>query len=230
LTNLKPQVKPPQDDRVAQINPRQFLPATRLAEFNKGQIVYGAMRPAPALYLIIDGRVKLSRPTWDDQSVVVEVLHADEYFGETIFHPQPVNGEQATAMDRTRVMSWDRDEIRGIALREPELAISLLQIAVRRCHDFATRLQALSTDTVAERLATALSRFAERFGRSSGKNIEIPIPLTHELLAQYVGTSREIITSDLTAMRRKGLLHYSRQGITLTPAFFSAKSTPVLTQ
>jgi len=39
--------------------------------------------------------------------------------------------------------------------------------------------------------------------------------LTHELLSQYVGTSREIITLHMNDFRKRGLLHYSRKGITL---------------
>jgi len=40
-------------------------------------------------------------------------------------------------------------------------------------------------------------------------------PFTHELLAQYVGTSREIVTYYMNQFRRRGYLRYSRKGITL---------------
>ena len=39
--------------------------------------------------------------------------------------------------------------------------------------------------------------------------------LTHELLAQYVGTSREIVTHYMNQFRRQGYLGYSRKGISL---------------
>jgi CRP-like cAMP-binding protein len=41
------------------------------------------------------------------------------------------------------------------------------------------------------------------------------LSLTHELLAQYVGTSLEIVTHYMTQFRRQGYLRYSRQGITI---------------
>ena len=40
-------------------------------------------------------------------------------------------------------------------------------------------------------------------------------PFTHELLSQYVGTSREIVTHYMTQFRKRGYLRYSRKGITL---------------
>jgi len=39
--------------------------------------------------------------------------------------------------------------------------------------------------------------------------------LTHELLAQYVGTSRELVTSRMTNFRRQGYLQYTRKDITV---------------
>ena len=41
------------------------------------------------------------------------------------------------------------------------------------------------------------------------------IPFTHELLSQYVGTSREIVTHYMNQFRRQGYLRYSRKGIML---------------
>jgi CRP-like cAMP-binding protein len=43
------------------------------------------------------------------------------------------------------------------------------------------------------------------------------MPITHELLAKYVGTSREIVTQHMSQLRRKGLLDYSRAGIEFDP-------------
>jgi CRP-like cAMP-binding protein len=40
-------------------------------------------------------------------------------------------------------------------------------------------------------------------------------PFTHELLSQYVGTSREIVTHYMNQFRRQGYLKYSRKGIVL---------------
>jgi CRP-like cAMP-binding protein len=40
-------------------------------------------------------------------------------------------------------------------------------------------------------------------------------PFTHELLSQYVGTSREIVTHYMNQFRRQGYLRYSRKGIIL---------------
>jgi CRP-like cAMP-binding protein len=64
----------------------------------------------------------------------------------------------------------------------------------------------------------ALLRLGERFGDSNGGSPKVRLmPITHELLAKYVGTSREIVTQHMSQLRRKGVLDYSRAGIEFDP-------------
>jgi len=73
-------------------------------------------------------------------------------------------------------------------------------------------------DNIARRLARSLLRFAERLGTQGQDGTVSMPPFTHELLAQYVGTSREIVTHYMSQFRRQGLLRYSRAGITINRA------------
>jgi CRP/FNR family transcriptional regulator, cyclic AMP receptor protein len=57
-----------------------------------------------------------------------------------------------------------------------------------------------------------LIRFSERLGQTNEDGSVQMIPFTHKLLAQYVGTSREVITLFMNRFRREGYLNYSRRG------------------
>jgi CRP-like cAMP-binding protein len=77
---------------------------------------------------------------------------------------------------------------------------------VKRGLDYQARLQSFAIDKTPERVIRALLRFAERMGtRAEDGCIAIP-PLTHQVIAQYVGTTREIITLQMNQLRHKGLL------------------------
>jgi CRP-like cAMP-binding protein len=60
-----------------------------------------------------------------------------------------------------------------------------------------------------------LIRFSERLGHRAEDGSVQMMPFTHELLSQYVGTSREIVTHYMNQFRRQGYLRYSRKGILL---------------
>ena len=123
--------------------------------------------------------------------------------------------ELAVALEGTKQMTWTTAEIEDISMRRPKLAVALMQLLVQRSVDFAERIESFSVDNIARRLARTLIRFSERLGlRSDDGSIQM-IPFTHELLSQYVGTSREIVTHYMNLFRRQGYLRYSRKGILL---------------
>ena len=112
-------------------------------------------------------------------------------------------------------MTWTTTKIEEIAVVRPRLAIALVQILVQRTMDFTERIETFSADNIQRRLARSLIRFSERFGRTEEDGSVPMMPLTHELLGQYVGTSREIVTHYMNQFRRDGYLQYSRKGIVL---------------
>jgi CRP/FNR family transcriptional regulator len=196
-------------------DPLAHLPCSTIVEYRKGQIIYSQDQPSTTLYLVIDGKVKVSRVADDGHQVVVDIYQADEFFGESAFLNLPHRCEQATALENTKLMTWTTAEIEDIASKRPRLAVALLQILVQRTVDFTHRIESFSLDNIARRLARSLIRFSERLGTAEQDGSVRMAPFTHELLSQYVGTSREIVTHYMNQFRRQGYLRYSRKGIIL---------------
>ena len=196
-------------------DPLAHLPCSTIVEYRKGQIIYSQDQPSTTLYLVIDGKVKVSRVADDGHQVVVDIYQSDEFFGESAFLNLPHRCEQATALDNTKLMTWTTAEIEDIATKRPRLAVALLQILVQRTVDFTHRIESFSLDNIARRLARSLIRFSERLGVEEPDGCMRMAPVTHELLSQYVGTSREIVTHYMNQFRRQGYLRYSRKGIIL---------------
>ena len=196
-------------------DPLAHLPCSSIAEYRKGQTIYNQDQPSTAIYLVIDGKVKISRLADDGHQVVVDIYQPDEFFGESAFLSLPQRSEQATALESTKLMTWTTSEIEEIIMKRPRLAVALLQILVQRTIEFTHRIESFSVDNIARRLARALIRFSERLGAVEEDGAIRMVPFTHELLSQYVGTSREIVTHYMNQFRRQGFLRYSRKGIIL---------------
>jgi len=196
-------------------DPLALLPCSSIAEFKKGQLIYNQDQPSTSIYLVIEGKVKVSRMADDGRQVVVDIYQPDEFFGESALLNLPQRSEQAAALDNTRLMAWSTAEIEDMVTKRPRLAVALLQIMARRSIDFTRRIESLSMDNIARRLARSLIRFADRLGTREEDGSSRMAPFTHELLAQYVGTSREIVTHYMNHFRKEGYLQYSRRGIVL---------------
>ena len=209
-----PTVFAPQTQKALE-DPLAHLPCSSIVEFKKGQMVYNQDQPSSNIYLIIEGKIKVCRMADDGHQVVVDIYQPDEFFGESALLNLPHRCEQATAMENTKIMAWTTAEIENIIVKRPRLAVALLQILVQRTIDFTHRIESFSVDNIARRLARSLIRFSERLGTTEDDGSVRMTPFTHELLSQYVGTSREIVTHYMNQFRRQGYLKYSRKGIVL---------------
>lgn len=194
-------------------DPLDYLSCSTIVEYRKKRVIYNVEQPSTGIYLIIDGRVKVSRLADDGNEAVVDIYRSDELFGESALLGAPRHAEQATALENTKVMTWTAAEIEDMVVKRPKLAVALLQILARRTQDFGRRIESFSVDNGAHRLARSLIHFSERFGTPSNDGGVQMAAFTHELLSQYVGISREIITHHMNFFRKRGYLTYTRREI-----------------
>src|ERR1051326_5283176 len=190
-----------------------YLPRKGVTDYRKGQIVFDEHQPSRGLHLVVQGRGKVTIPPDDGSQTVVDIFTTDDFFGESSLLGSAQYTERAVALDNVTLMSWTNTEIEEQVERQPRLGVALLQMLVKRGLDYEERLQSFALDKTPERVVRSLLRFADRLGtRTEDGSGKIP-PLTHQVISEYVGTSREIVTFQLTQLRQKGMLRYSRKGI-----------------
>jgi len=198
-------------------DPLVYLPLSNIVEYRRRQRIYTYDQAATSLYLVVKGSVKLTRIAPNGRLVVAGICQPDELFGESAVLNLPHRGEEATAMEETKVMSWTLPVLAESIMRRPPLAMALMQVLAQRTIDLKETLESFSTETTARRLARWLGRFADRWGVPHGAGGKRIAPFTHSLLGQCVGTSREVISALMNQLRRQGLLEYSRQFIVVNP-------------
>jgi CRP-like cAMP-binding protein len=205
------EIRDQQEDALA------YLPRRGVVEYRRHQIIYDEQHPVGGLSLIVEGRVKITTTIEDGTQTVIAILRAGDFFGEmALLGSHTTHSEQATALERSVLMSWPAAEVEAQIERQPKLGVALMQILVRRCLDLQERLQSLALDKTPERVAKGLIQFARLGTRLPDGAVSIP-PLTHQVFSEYIGTSREIVTFQMNQFRRQGLLRYSRKAIQIYP-------------
>jgi CRP-like cAMP-binding protein len=190
-----------------------YLPRKSLVTYRKGQTIFDESHPPVGLYLVVDGRVVVTASLDDGSETVIDIFGADDFLGENSLLGSIHHSRRARALDDVSMMSWTTREIEEQSERQPKLAIALLQMLVKRGLDYQVRLQSFALDKTPERVVRCLLGFAGRMGTpTQDDRIDIP-PMTHQVIAQYVGTTREIISLQMNQLRHRGVLRYSRKGI-----------------
>lgn len=191
------------------------LPASGISEYGKGKTIYRPDDRPKSIYLVVSGKVALSRTAGNGSEVLLEIVRADELFGESAFLGAPRRSEQATALEKAKLMAWAVSDMENLVADRPRLAVALLRILAQRNAEFTRRIESFSIDTIERRLARSLVRFSDRLGTPEEGGAVRMMPFTHALLSQYVGTRREVVTHYMNRFRKQGYVRYSRQGILL---------------
>ena len=79
--------------------------------------------------------------------------------------------------------------------------------------EMQARLQAMATCKTPERIMLSLLQLAQDLGTEAPDGALRMPSLTHHLIAEHVGTSREVVSSQMSHMRRLGLISYTRKEI-----------------
>lgn len=193
-----------------------FLPCSNVVTMRKGEHLYEVGDPADSIFVVTEGTIKVTR-VFDGREVVIDLYRSDDVFGECALLPPHIRRENATALEWAKAMSWRLSEVQGLLETKPGLAAALAHGIMLRSQAYVDRIATFAAAKTDQRIAYALIRFQERFGRADVDGYVRLIPLTHDLLANYVLTSRELVTICMNRLRADGCLRYHRSGIFVRP-------------
>jgi CRP/FNR family transcriptional regulator, cyclic AMP receptor protein len=94
----------------------------------------------------------------------------------------------------------------------PQLGVELFTRGARRAHHLAVALAIVHHQRVEDRLVLTLWHLAERWGRVSSDGFVVPLPLSHQRLADLVGATRPSVTTALGELSRSGSLSRREDG------------------
>jgi|SRR5579871_4939491 len=193
-------------------DPLTYLPRKPLQEFGKNRVIYNTQQPLERLYLVVLGRVKVTTTADEGYDTIARIVCPEGLFGEAVLVGGRTN-ESASALDTVSLMSWTRNEIEQHIEREPRLGIALSQYLVRQCIALQDRIESMAVHKTPERVMVALAQLAQLLGSPLPDGSTRLASLTHHTIAEYVGTSREIVTFQMNRLKRMGMIRYSRRFI-----------------
>jgi len=142
---------------------------------------------------------------------LLRVRGAEEFFGESAILPCEQDlRESAVALDSAQLMCWTAEEVQDRIEKEPRLALALCEYFGRENLLLRERITTIANYKTGARVALGLLQLSRSNGDTTAHGARRITGLTHQAIADYVGTSREIVTSEMNRLRRLGYLTYSR--------------------
>ena len=178
-----------------------------IRQFKKNEIIFDQDEETKVVYLLLSGVVKFSYLHSDEKQTIVSLHPAGEFFGLDSLTPQMKHPFRCEAFENCTVGT-----IKGQTLIEILLGISYESFL--RWHTatidtgrnmYVHCIKGIGLD-LRKRLALELMNLADRFGTADARGIVIDVNISHEVLADIVGASRQQVTEHLNQLDREGCI------------------------
>ncbi|GIV79372.1 MAG: cyclic nucleotide-binding protein [Litorilinea sp.] len=192
------------------LTPREMEELNRITTMStvpRGRVFYRPEEPGEVLFILKEGRVQLYRISPEGKKLVITTLGPHTLFGEMALLGTKMHNTFAEAVDDCLICVMSRTDLERLILNKPQVALRLLEITGKRLREAEERLENMAFKGIPARLASLLLRLAEEQGSN-----EI-VGLTHQDLAESVGTYRETATQVLNELKSQGLIEIGRKRI-----------------
>ena len=176
-----------------------------------GEFLYLTGDRAKSLYYLRAGLAKTSRVSPAGEELIVRIHRPGEIFGELCVCAGE-RREQAMALEPSDVVEILLDDLLAQLRRSPDAALDLVTALCERLGEAYARVQSLSFEPAAERLARTLLMLADTLGEATSDGVHIAHYVRQEELAQMIAARREVVSGLLNRLRERGLIDYSRKG------------------
>jgi CRP/FNR family transcriptional regulator, cyclic AMP receptor protein len=190
-----------------------LLPHVHVVTLRRGDRLYDEGDIDDQLYVVIEGKVKLTRTSSDGREVLVRVQGPGDMFGELAMFDPTYRTSNASAVTDARLAAIAHDDLRAVLIDRPAIALLLLRELAQRLRVITDANTNLIFTDVPGRVAKALLELADKFGTEQEDGTLVSHDLTQEELAQLVGASRETVNKALADFATRRWIQLSAKSV-----------------
>lgn len=182
----------------------------------KGTVLFNEGDELDKVYFIYKGFVKLYRLSSEGRETTIYLYGPGHILGVRALTSEDICARHfAEAITDLEIITIKRDDYLEAVTKNPEYLLDLLYVFIDRLNYTERKLEGFIITDVTSRTAYFLLDVANRFCKGKTKNFELPLSLTHQRIAEFVGTFRETVTLALNKLQKAEVLKDDRGKITI---------------
>jgi CRP/FNR family transcriptional regulator len=178
------------------------------------QTIFSPGMPSDSIYFIGKGRVRLTKLSPDGRMVILALLGPGDLIGEAAWELTEHDSYGETLVE-TQLYQISKVAFENLVRQNPEFGLRLIQIIGFRLKQAQSRIEDLVFRQVPSRIARLLVNLAEHHGKVTPQGIRVEFPLTHQEIADMVGSSRVTVTQVLNKFRSMHLIGIESKRVTI---------------
>ncbi|MDH5650149.1 MAG: Crp/Fnr family transcriptional regulator [Gammaproteobacteria bacterium] len=201
--------------RLSEHERSDLLKLGKKLHIRRNEIIFHAGGDSDFAYILLDGRVKIYQIASYGKEVILWFCFPGELFGLSEIFNGELREAHAEACRDLNVLAIPYTELRAFLTQHPGAAMHIIDMLAGRVRILSNSMLNLVADDVSSRVMKLLYRLAKCYGQPQGDAIRLPMHLTHQELADMIGTSRQTVTVVLGDLRRKGTIEIKNHMISI---------------
>jgi CRP-like cAMP-binding protein len=186
-----------------------------LREIPRRQVIYLNGDPGDTVFILNGGRVKCSKVTRDGKELTLAYRGAGELFGELAAVDGKPREEMAEAMKNAMITAVPREVFLELVRSDVALAWRFAEIVGTRRRGLEAKLEQLVFRDVQAKLAALLLELSDEYGAETEDGLQIDVKMTHQEMANLIGSTRETISLTLADFKKRGLINTKGRNVVL---------------
>ncbi len=192
-----------------------FNQVTEMTKIPKGTIVQTPFGEHSGIYFVKEGKLRLYRLNEDGKQFTLGIIGSGNSFGHTQLFSLGAHNAYIETIEDVLICLMKDDELEPFLLDRPHLLLNILKNLSLKLEEQDHMLEELALYDLRHRVLFWIRKLAQEFGVDHGYFITIDIALSHQDLANMVGSSRESVSIVLSELATEGIILSERLKISL---------------
>ena len=172
--------------------------------------------PGEEFMILTEGSVKVELMNSEGKELTLTILTPFQFLGELALLDDVPRSATVVSMEQSVLLSINKRDFARLLESYPRMSIPMLRQLTRRVRVLTDDIASMAFLDSYSRVTRKILNLGEEMGQTNAEgHILIDRPLTHQQLANLVGTTRETVTKILNEMKDNGLLDIRRHRITI---------------
>jgi CRP/FNR family transcriptional regulator len=188
----------------------QFM---RFKTYNRNAFIFMEGKAGNDLYIVLSGIVEINRYE-NGRKFVLTAIKEGDFFGEmSLFGSGEARSANAEASEKTELVVIQRTDLKNFLESNPSINFKIVTVLIKRLRRTNDLIYDITFLDVRTRIYKQLLRLAEEHGIKLEQAILINMRLTHQLIADMVGCTREMVSKVLGELQKADIIDISKKRI-----------------
>jgi DNA-binding response OmpR family regulator len=172
-------------------------------EYERKQVLYHENKIPRFLFYLVKGKVKCFKTNSDGKEYITNLYGDGDFIGYSALFENSNYGDSAIVIEDAEIVAIPKDDFLHMVYHDIGIASKFIHIISKNVKEKEERLLGLAYNSLRKRVATAL---VEITGKFNLKEQAMPIEISREEIAQYVGTATESLIRTLSDFKAEKLI------------------------